>query len=156
MTLIEVLVVIGVLGLLIGASVGLFTRSLRSVGKTSAIIETEDSAQLALALLDRNIKNARRVVAVGAGGCPGTGNTLSLRMADGGLMVLSLADGKIASNGASLTGERTTITNLSFECTSNGSAATKIIIDFDAGFAETDTGVVSVKHYNQEVSLRNF
>lgn len=147
--------VIGVLGVLIGTAVGLFTRSLRGVGKTSAIIETEDSAQFALAVLDRGIKSARQVLSVGGAACPGSGDTMSLLMADGGTMILSLADGKIASNGASITSDRTVITNLVFECVNQGEVTTGVNIDFDAGFAETATGVVSVKHYSQEITLRN-
>jgi len=155
LSVMELIIAIGVLGILIGASVGLFTRLMRGVNMTDSLIETEDSAQVVVALLDRNIKSSREVVSVGGSNCPGSGNTLVLRMLDGGLLTYSLSDGQIASNGAVISTPKVTITNLQFSCLNDGDVVTQVNIEFDAGYQETESSIISVKHYSNQVAVRN-
>lgn len=154
-TLVEILVVISVFLILMTATVGLFIRSLRGVGTTETIMESEDSAQLAIAVIERSVKNSRKLVAVGGGGCPGNGSSLQLIGGDNGVTTFSLNSGRIASNSAFITSPTIEITNFNFVCDTDSGAGNEITVSFTAEFKAADGSLSGAKQYLQTIKMRN-
>jgi prepilin-type N-terminal cleavage/methylation domain-containing protein len=154
-TLLELLVVITVVALLSVSAVGLFYQTLRSGSKTDNIKELDQNALLAMNVMSQQVRNARKVSAVGAGTCPGVATTLSLTGSDGRTTQFSLSSGKIASNGAEISATSITISNLSFTCARQNGVPDQITISFLAQLLQNGS-VVEQKTYTSVVDLRNF
>ncbi len=82
-TLLELLVVTAILGILVGIATSVFIGILRSQNKTSIENEARQNANLAMSLLERDVRSAQDVTCSGVP-CPGTGvSTITLTTGPG-------------------------------------------------------------------------
>ncbi len=138
-TLIEIMVTIGVLGMLFAAATGLFFRVFRTGGQTGSVIDIEKNAQATLNVIDRFIKNAKSVDT----SCPGSGGTLTLTNTDGYQTTFTtVTDGnevaRVASNGAYISSPEVNVDDLNFVCSQSGGPEQ---VDVSITFSYVSTGV---------------
>lgn len=114
-TLVELLVVVGVIAT-VGTMVGnLFLSNLRTAAKTKALTEVKQNGDYALSVMERMIRNAKEVQA----GCPGVGTSLTILNPDGETteFICDTVNEQIASNsGIFLTSDKLVLTSCSFDC----------------------------------------
>lgn len=152
----EVVIFVAVLGMLSVVSVNLFLRNIRSTNKSDSTSEADQNAQYVLQTVERFIRNARKVEAVGLGQCPGTSDNITLLASDELSVTFSLDNGRVASNGAYLTSPSVTVTDLSFECVRQEGLPDEITTTFTLTQTPTAQDVTTEKTYSQTVTLRNF
>jgi prepilin-type N-terminal cleavage/methylation domain-containing protein len=155
-TLMELIIVIAVLGIIAVSATTLFYRSIRTTNKSDSITESDKNAQFALTIIERFVRNARKVVAIGGGDCPGTSDNLTLLADDNAQVQFSLVDGRIASNSSFLTTPSVTIQNLVFTCTRTEGLNDQITVSFDVIHTTTANDVTTQKTYTKIINLRNF
>lgn len=155
-TLIELIIVVSVLGILAVASAELFYRSLRGTNKSDSLIESDKNAQAALQVITNFVRNARKVVAVGAGDCPGTAASLTLLADDEVEVTFNQLDNRIASNSSYLTSPTVLVENLSFTCVRNEGSPDEITVSFDMTHTTTANDATTQRTYTKTINLRNF
>lgn len=100
-TLIEILVVIGILGIVMSLATGMFFWILKGTAKSQAIQEVKQNGAQALSVMERMIRNARRLDVSTA-----DSDHIEITNPDGGTTVFSCEEigdkNLIASNSASL------------------------------------------------------
>lgn len=101
------------------------------------------------------VRSARKVVALGSGQCPGVASSLTLEAADGANVTFSLANDRIASNGAYLTTPSVTVEELSFSCSRTGGTPDQIVIEFDVIHTTTAQDATTERTYTKSINLRN-
>ena len=158
MTLLELVVVMAILGTLVTASMGLFLRVIRGGTKTEALLASQAGVSLPIDVIESAIRNAQEVSAVGGGGCPGSGNSLTLINSDGGVTKFSLTPlGQIASNSATITPQDVAIEDLGFQCERNEGSPDLITVFIKArGAAVNQVSIAPLKDYKIKVSLRTY
>jgi prepilin-type N-terminal cleavage/methylation domain-containing protein len=155
-TLIELMVSISILGILAVTATTIFFRTFRGSGKTETLVTVEQSGTYLLSIMERFIKGALQVTAVGDGNCPGSGESLSLVNADGGETVFALSEGSITSNSAKISPSEVTISDLLFDCTRTSGAPDKIAVSFDLTYTNQAEGAESDQTFTSTYVLRNF
>lgn len=158
LSILELVVVIAILGMLITASMGLFMRVIRGGTKTEALLSSQAGVSLPIELLERTIRNAQEVTAVGGGGCPGSGNSLTLINPDGGVTKFSVTPlFQIASNSATITPDDVVIEDLGFVCERREGSPDLITVFIKArGAAKEQLSIAPLKDYMIKVSLRRY
>lgn len=160
-TLIETLVVISLMGIILVGGGGLFFNIMKGASKAEVEKEVKQNGEYAMAIMERMIKNSKGVT-----DCSRS-EELTIENIDGGLTTFSLDDGKIASSGASLTGDNIDAANsLSFVCIyePEGTSLPKNIRRVEIGFTLQPKGGIpeappetySKIDFQTSVSLRNF
>jgi prepilin-type N-terminal cleavage/methylation domain-containing protein len=97
-SLVELLVVLGIV-VTVGALVAnLFLANLRTAAKTKALTEIKQNGDYALAVLERMIRNSKEVQS----GCPGIGPSLTILNQDDNSSTFLCESTRIASGGAAL------------------------------------------------------
>lgn len=152
----EVIIFVAVLGLLSVVSVNLFLRNIRSTNKSDSTSEADQNAQYVLQTIERFIRNARKVEAVGVGDCPGTSDSITLLTSDELTVTFSLDNDRVASNGAYLTSPTVIVEDLSFECVRQEGLPDEITTTFTLSQTSTTQDTLTEKTYSQTVTLRNF
>lgn len=153
-TLMELLVVIAIMAVALTATVGLFTQSFRSGGKTEQIVLVEENMRQSMDIMERMIRNASGVEDIGGNICPGSGTSLRILNQDNDTTTFGLSNGQIASNGAALSGEEVVVESLQFQCIRNSGAPDKIEIEVQARSEVDDEG--DTVEYKRNVDLRNY
>ena len=156
-TLVEIIMTLGVLGVLFATSVALFLGIFRSGGKTNSVVDVEQNAQLSLNAMDRLIKNAQSVDST----CPGTGSTLTITNVDGRQTTFSvITDGdgilRLASNSAEISAPEISVTALSFTCTQTEGVPEKIDISLTLNYTSTKNDINSSRTYTLTTGLRTY
>lgn len=155
-TLIEIIMTVGVLGVLFATAVALFLRTFRAGGKTGSIISIEQNAQLSINIIDRLIKNAQAVNSA----CPATTTSLILTNADGYQTTISLIlddeVSRIASNSTPISTPEVEVSNLSFTCAKEDGVPEQIDVSFDIEYGSTAEGVVTTRTFSTKSGLRTY
>lgn len=99
-TLIEIMVVIGVFGIIAAFTTNMFVSILRGSSKSQILAEVKQNGNYALSVMERMIRNARKIEVYDV-------SSITILNPDGGSTVFSCDPGqKIASNSASLISEQ--------------------------------------------------
>ena len=91
-TLIEFLVVLGVLGIAIGSALLVLTSVLRGTNQANITIEVKQNGQAVLDTLESQIRNAKDAVALPSGAVAGAPSAIQLTLADGTYLFLVCFD----------------------------------------------------------------
>ena len=153
-TLMELVVTVGILGMIVVTIMGMFFRSFRGGTKADTVMTLDQNVQMSLSLLERFVKNAQSV-SVG-GSCPSTGDSLTVESWDGGLTVFSLENGQLASNGAAISGEAVVISDLVFECARLQGVPDQVKVRFNAVRTDAGGGAETEASYESVINLRNY
>ena len=153
-TLIEMLVVTGIMALFSLTVVGVFLATIRGGNKATLLQQVHQDGDFALEAMARSIRGARTVECVG---------DFSLTYDYGGTIVYSLVtDGtvtKVASNGAEfLTGDLTEASALSFNCIQGdiGNQVVTIQFTLTAGQASFQVQEKYAQDFATSVSTRTY
>lgn len=132
-TIVELLVVIGIISIIGTIAADIFLNVSRSYNKASIITKIEQSGNIALSQMVGEIRNARSISPTS-----GTTSTLTISAADGGSVIFSLvpptssANGYVARNGISLTDNAyvtgVNVTQLSFTIVSGDPPSVSITL----------------------------
>ena len=121
-TLIEILVVVGILGIIAVVASNVFFTTLRSSGKTKVLTKVKENGDYALSVMERMIRDSQEVVTNTDNKiCESGMNYLKFKRADGstiefGCLEEGTANGRIASNSARLTSSEVKVDSCSFDC----------------------------------------
>lgn len=112
-TLVEMLVVVGLMILVGGMAVGLFFQTLKGASKTEILKEVKQNGDYALGVMERMIRNAQEIQTCSAA-------AIKIKNPDGNTTEFSLSGSgnQIASNSGKLTGSNVAASGLSFICNS--------------------------------------
>jgi prepilin-type N-terminal cleavage/methylation domain-containing protein len=161
-TLIELVVVIGVMAVIIGAGMGIFYQSLRSGSKVDFELFMDSSSRVIESSMVDTIGFSRVVsvggqdqdLCLGAGATGVSGASLVIEVA-GSLTEYSLASGNITSNSAQINPSGMGVNSLVFNWICMSGETEKVIVGF-AAQAEKDSQPVEIeKSYVFEVLLKN-
>lgn len=154
-TLMELMVTVGILGMIIVTIMGMFFRSFRGGTKADTIMTLDQNAQMSLSILERFVRNAQSV-SVGGGDCPATSDSLTVESWDGRSTVFSLENGQLASNGAVISGEAVVISDLVFECVRTQGIPDQVMVRFNAVRTDAGGGAETEASYESVINLRNY
>ncbi len=121
-TLIEILVVVGILAIIAVISSNMFFTVFKSSGKTKVLTKVKENGDYALSVMERLIRDSEEVVTNTDNKiCESGMNYLKFKRADGstiefGCLEEGTANGRIASNSARLTSSEVKVDSCSFDC----------------------------------------
>jgi len=121
-TLVEILVVVGILGIIAVVASTIFFTTLRSAGKTKVLTTVKQNGDYTLSVMERLIRGSQEVVTNTDNKiCESGMNYLKFKRADGstiefGCLEEGAANGRIASNSARLTSSKVKVDSCSFDC----------------------------------------
>lgn len=121
-SLIEILVVLGIFGVLSVLSTRTITLSLSGSKKSMATLAVRENLNYSLSVIERQLRNATAVSS-----CLETSSSLTYHDQDNVITSFSCQGGYIASGSARLTSNEIVITACSFECVSSESGAPPIV-----------------------------
>lgn len=150
-TLIEILVVIGIFGILAVIGTSMFFSILKGSTKTRVLAEVKQNGNYAISVMGRMIRNAKSIES-----CPGSSITIENQDRDS--TTFSCSGGRVASNSAYLTSDKVAVTNCTNVFTCNlGVSPNVVTIDFTLsqamGTRAEETAQVDFK---TTVSLRTY
>ena len=124
-TLIELVVVAGILGIIGVVSVSLFLSTLLGGGKSTALNDVRSNGDYAITQMERMIRSARYMV----GTCTLDMNSIEIKNPDGGNTIfISTVEGYIASNSSALTSDDVLLVGLiDFDCVQSSSKAPEVV-----------------------------
>lgn len=160
-TLIEMLIVVGVLGIIAIIGTGTFFTLLKSSAKTKVLAEVKQNGSYALGVMERMIRNARSIVINSDTQICETGMLkIKIENPDGAETEFACEADKISSNSASLTSDKVVPSGCSFDCEAGeaGVKPDKVTIDFSLSQAGTDVRVEeeAMLDFHTTVILRNY
>lgn len=151
-SLIEIMVVLTLFALLILVSTQTLIISLRNTGKSEAIGKVKENLDLAINVMERQLRNAKSIVT-----CP---NASPLRIdyldAAGVATFFSCTvgtNGSVASGSARLTGSNISITSCSLSCIRQSGVPDAVTISLSAEDKSTVSGAERAKASNQTTVL---
>jgi len=121
-TLIEILVVVGILGIITVVSSTMFFTVFKGSGKTKALTKVKENGDYALSVMERLIRDSQEVITNSDNKvCESGMNKIKLKRIDGTLIEFACleegtANGRIASNSARLTSDEVKLDSCSFDC----------------------------------------
>lgn len=170
-TLIEILIVIGIFGILAFIGTNMFFTILKSSAKTRVLAEVKQNGNYALSVMGRMIRNAKRIEVNSDGdACKPSMGKLRIKNSDEGCSEFDLSGSRIASSSANdcitfspryLTSEEveidTSMTN-QFECTAITGSPPVITIRFTLSQTGTTTRPEeeATVDFRTTVSLRTY
>ena len=125
-TLIEMLVVVGILGIIAVVASNVFFTTLRSSSKTKALTTVKQNGDYALSVMERLIRDSQEVMTNSAGQyCVAVMKKIKVKRLDGTEVEFTCEDegttnGRMASNSARLTSSEVKVDSCSFDCESKG------------------------------------
>ncbi len=164
-TLIEILVVVGLLAIIATIGSNMFFTTLRSSNKSKSLTMVKQNGDYALAVMERLIRDSEKVITNSDGSLCTTGmNKVKTKRLDGSEVEFSCdgegtVDGLIASNSARLTGSNVKLDSCSFDCSSEGEFYPQVVtINFTLSQAMVTTRLEEQASVNFEttVTTRNF
>ena len=126
-TLIEMVVVAGIMGIIGVVSVGLFLSTMLGGGKSTALNDVRSNGDYAITQMERMIRSARYIV---SGTCETGMTSLRIKNPDGNTTEFSSIEGYIASNSGILTSDDIFLATdgpLIFDCVSSDSKSPEVI-----------------------------
>lgn len=121
-TLIEILVVVGILAIIAVIASNIFFTTLRSSGKTKVLTKVKENGDYALSVMERLVRDSQEVVTNTDNKiCESGMNYIKLKRQDGSMMEFGCleegtANGRIASNSARLTSSEVKVDTCVFDC----------------------------------------
>ena len=121
-TLIETLVVVGIMAIVAVVSSNMFFTVFKSSGKTKVLTKVKENGDYALSVMERLIRDSQEVVTNTDNKiCESGMNYLKFKRADGSTIEFGCLDegednGRIASNSARLTSSEVKVDSCSFDC----------------------------------------
>lgn len=109
--MIELLVVVGIVGIVGTMVANLFLSNLRTAAKTKALVEIKQNGDYALSVMERMIRNSREITP-----CPASETSLTILNPDGQTTIFDCSGEKIASNSSSLVGANMKVKGCSLIC----------------------------------------
>jgi len=164
-TLIEILVVVGLLAVIAVIGSNMFFTTLRSSGKSKNLTAVKQNGDYALAVMERLIRDSEKVITNSDGLLCTTGmNKIKAKRLDGSEVEFSCEEegtvnGLIASNSARLTSSDVKLDSCFFDCSSQGDFYPQIVaIDFTLSQAAVTTRLEEQASVNFKttVNTRNF
>lgn len=148
-TLIEMLVVIGIFGILAFIGSNMFFTILKSSAKTRVLAEVKQNGNYALSVMGRMIRNAKSIE-----DCPG--DSIRIENPDRDNTTFSCSGGRIASNSANLTSDKVAVTGCNFSCA--GTIPEVVTISFTLSQSGTTTRPEeeAMIDFRTTVSLRTY
>ena len=127
-TLIELVVVAGIMGIIGIVSVGLFMSTILGGGKSSALNDVRSNGDYAITQMERMIRGARKIVSA----CSLGMNTITIKNSDGDNTVFSVITDQgntlIASNSGYLTSSDVQVVGpIVFDCSQSSSKAPELV-----------------------------
>lgn len=159
-TMIEILVVVGILGVIAVIGSNMFFTTLRASNKTKVLAVIKQNGNYALSIMERIIRDSQEVVA----NCGVGMKKIKVKRLDGSETEFSCnqegtVNGNIASNSARLTSSEVKVDSCSFGCSTQGEFYPQnVVINFTLSQAVVTTRVEEQASVNFKttVSLRNF
>jgi len=164
-TLIEILVVVGLLGIIAGIGSNMFFTTLRSSTKSKSLTMVKQNGDYALVVIERLIRDSEKVITNSDGSLCTTGmNKIKTKRLDGSEVEFACkgegtANGLIASNSARLTSNEVKLDSCSFDCSSRGGFYPQVVtINFTLSQAAVTTRPEEQASVNFKttVTTRNF
>lgn len=155
-TLIELAIVIGVLATVSLASITVFYRTIQGTNKSDTVKIVNQNSQLALDIMTRFIRSAKKVEAIGFGDCPSTASSVTLLGPDDLSVQFTLDNGRVASNGSYISDPSVAISNLQFSCFRAQGAPDSIQIDFTAAASSSANDYSTTQNYSTLINLRSY
>lgn len=164
-TLIEILVVVGLLAIIAVIGSSMFFTTLRSSGKSKTLTRVKQNGDYALSTIERLIRDSEEVITNSDGSlCEAGMNKIKTKRLDGSEVEFTCEEegtvnGLIASNSARLTSNEVKLDNCSFDCSSQGEFYPQIVsIDFTLSQAAETTRLEEQASVNFKttVNTRNF
>lgn len=154
-TLIELIVVTGILLIVGGISSGLLFSILKGSFKAAVIKETKQNGEYALSVMERAIRNAVSVTPC-ENGVPS--DYLTVTKGDGSTIEFSFSSDNIASSGANLISEGFKVSSYKFECESEGGKPIQVKIEFTLEKSLTNIRAEekTAISFQTKVRLRNY
>jgi len=121
-TLVEILVVVGILGIIAVVASTIFFTTLRSSGKTKVLTTVKQNGDYALSVMERLIRDSEEVITNSDNKvCESGMKEIKLKRIDGTMVEFACleegtANGRIASNSARLTSSEVKVDSCSFDC----------------------------------------
>lgn len=121
-TLVEILVVVGILGIIVVVASSIFFTTLRSSGKTKVLTTVKQNGDYTLSVMERLIRDSEEVVVNSDGQtCQAGMNKIKVKRWDGTTVEFAClnkgtVDGQVASNSARLTSSEVKVDTCSFDC----------------------------------------
>lgn len=152
-TLIEILVVIGVLAIIVVVGSTSFFNLLKGSMKTRTINLVKQNGDYALAIMERMIRNAQKIDSA----CTSSMDEISITNPDGGSTTFSCTDNPISSNSAKLISDQITVNNCFFDCQEGGYFNPDVVtIDFTLSTGDpTQPEEYATINFKTTVVLRN-
>lgn len=164
-TLIEILVVLGLLSIVAAIGSNMFFTTFRSSTKTKVLTIVKQNGDYALSVMERTIRGAQEVIENSDGDiCEENMNKVKIKNLDGSQIEFACVDegtitGHIASDSSRLVSPEVKLSACSFSCTSEGEFYPQIVnIDFNLSQALETTRLeeqASVD-FQTTVATRNF
>lgn len=149
-TLVEMLVVVGLMILVGGMAVGLFFQTLKGASKVEILKEVKQNGDYALGVMERMIRNAQSVLLNTDGQtCTSNMSKLKIENPDGNTTEFSLSGSQIALNSGKLTGSNVAAFGLTFNC---NSAVTPPVVEIS--FTISQTGSPTRPEEKAQVSFK--
>jgi len=164
-TLVEILVVIGLLGIIVAIGSNMFFTTLRSSSKSKILTTVKQNGDYALATIERLIRDSEKVITNSDGSlCVAGMNKIKTKRLNGDEIEFSCegegtTDSLIASNSARLTSSDVKVDSCSFDCSSQGEFYPQVVmINFTLSQAAVTTRPEEQASLNFKatVTTRNF
>ena len=164
-TLIEILVVVGLLAVMAAIGSNMFFTTLRSSNKSKTLTTVKQNGDYALTTIERLIRDSEKVIINSDGSlCVAGMNKIKTKRLDGSEVEFTCegegtANGLIASNSARLISSDVKLDSCSFDCSSQGEFYPQIVaIDFTLSQAAVTTRPEEQASVNfrTTVTTRNF
>ena len=164
-TLIEILVVIGLLGIIVAVGSNMFFTTLKSSTKSKILTVVKQNGDYTLTIMERLIRDSEKVIVNSDGVlCEAGMNKLKVKRLDGSEIEFTCegegtADSLIASNSANLTSSEVKVDSCSFDCFSQGDFYPQVVsIDFTLSQAVETTRLEeqAAVNFRTTVTTRNF
>ena len=167
-TLIEILVVVGILGIIAVVASNVFFTTLRSSGKTKVLTTVKQNGDYALSVMERMIRDSQEVMTNSDGQyCVAGMKKIKVKKLDGTELEFvcpeeeeaGTTNSRIASNSAHLTSSEVKVDSCSFDCESKGQFYPKTVT---INFTLSQSAVTSRPeeqasvNFTTTVSVRNF
>ncbi|MCX6726103.1 MAG: type II secretion system protein [Candidatus Shapirobacteria bacterium] len=166
-TMIEILVVIGILGIIAVIGSNMFFTTLKASNKTKVLATVKQNGDYALSVMGRMIRDSQKVITNSETPnkiCEIGMNKIKVKRLDGSEIEFSCdqegtVNGNIASNSARLTSSEVKVDSCSFDCSTKGEFYPQsVVISFTLSQATVTTRVEeqALVNFKTTISVRNF
>jgi len=152
-TLIEILVVVGILGIIAAISTNMFFSVLQASTKTRVLSEVKQNGDYALNVMERTIRNAKSVTS--------NGNSITIVNPDDSSTTFSCSNGNLTLDGASLISNKVEVQDCSvFSVVPGEEGVSPAVVTIDFTLSQAGTAARPEEQaaidFGITVTLRNY